>query len=596
MALAARALLLGLMALSAASVAGRARKPSGSSRGTGSTPAGRAAGPRAPPDRATLLALRPLIERADQLDQAERKPEAVEKYREALALWPDFEMGHFNLALCLQESGRLLEAHSHFSRTLALLPPDPSGAEEVDKRADVLSRFGQLSATLAVGGPGGNGAGTSGVPLSEEQSKALRGAAKLLREAVRLNPQDAPSRLALGQMLSARGRGEEATDQLRQSAALQAQSPMALLELALALHRHGSADDAAELQATLGKALAMADPPKGVAAGVGAEFHAQLGMALRREIPHAARGHFERALDLDAKHATASTSYYHLGSILRQSGEPAAERQLYEAAVRQSVWRRVDQRPGYLAGPAGAVDVGPWPKPADWPVLARSIALLETGFPQIKAELLASLAGTEWSAGVPDKVADVEPAGGSQQEWGAPDLEGLTTGDGAWQQTIYHRNGLRAVGTGFDRLFPETTRIVSEIEALAGGGLPKGSVEFSLLSAGTLIRPHCGPTNHKWRMHLGVLIPPGEAASIRVGGLGNGDTEEDGDGLQRRRAWEEGKVLLFDDSFEHEVANDSDDAARVVLIVDVWHPLVTEKGQRDQVRRDFGWHTGALAA
>ena len=122
MALAARALLLGLMALSAASVAGRARKPSGSSRGTGSTPAGRA-GPRAPPDRATLLALRSLIERADQLDQAERKPEpwrsTARRWRCGRTLrWDTY----FNLALCLQESGRLLEAHSHFSRTLALLP------------------------------------------------------------------------------------------------------------------------------------------------------------------------------------------------------------------------------------------------------------------------------------------------------------------------------------------------------------------------------------------------------------------------------------------------------------------------------------------
>ena len=127
---------------------------------------------------------------------------------------------------------------------------------------------------------------------------------------------------------------------------------------------------------------------------------------------------------------------------------------------------------------------------------------------------------------------------------------------------------------------------------------PKGSVEFSLLIAGTRIRPHCGPTNHKWRMHLGVLIPPGETASIRVGGLGNDATEAPagGGGLPRRRAWKEGKVLLFDDSFEHEVVNDSEEAARVVLIVDVWHPLLTGGGQRDQVRRDFGWHAGALAA
>ena len=37
------------------------------------------------------------------------------------------------------------------------------------------------------------------------------------------------------------------------------------------------------------------------------------------------------------------------------------------------------------------------------------------------------------------------------------------------------------------------------------------------------------------------------------------------------RHWEEGKVLVFDDSFEHEAWNDSE-APRVVLIFDIWHP------------------------
>ena len=204
--------LLGVMLLlSVVRVAGRGRnKPSSS---------GRRAAPDAAahvPDRDTLLALRPLIEAADRLDQAQRKPEAVEKYREALALWPAFGMGHYNLALCLQESGRLLEAHSHFSRTLALMPPGSAAAapDETAKRFDVLSRFGKLSATLALGSPGGSVAGAGGVPLSEAQSKALKGAARLLREAVMLNPQDGTSRLSLGQALSARGRGAEATDQV----------------------------------------------------------------------------------------------------------------------------------------------------------------------------------------------------------------------------------------------------------------------------------------------------------------------------------------------------------------------------------------------
>ena len=69
--------------------------------------------PRQPPTRPSpevMVALRPLMEQAAELDEAGSKALAVEKYRAALRLWPEFEMAHYNLALCLQESGRLGEA------------------------------------------------------------------------------------------------------------------------------------------------------------------------------------------------------------------------------------------------------------------------------------------------------------------------------------------------------------------------------------------------------------------------------------------------------------------------------------------------------
>lgn len=42
----------------------------------------------------------------------------------------------------------------------------------------------------------------------------------------------------------------------------------------------------------------------------------------------------------------------------------------------------------------------------------------------------------------------------------------------------------------------------------------------------------------------------------------------------RHREWQEGKVLIFDDSFEHEVWQDAD-SYRLIFIVDVWHPELT---------------------
>ncbi|XP_032916829.1 aspartyl/asparaginyl beta-hydroxylase-like [Catharus ustulatus] len=43
--------------------------------------------------------------------------------------------------------------------------------------------------------------------------------------------------------------------------------------------------------------------------------------------------------------------------------------------------------------------------------------------------------------------------------------------------------------------------------------------------------------------------------------------------------WEEGKVLIFDDSFEHEVWQDAE-SYRLIFIVDVWHPELTAQQRR----------------
>lgn len=45
------------------------------------------------------------------------------------------------------------------------------------------------------------------------------------------------------------------------------------------------------------------------------------------------------------------------------------------------------------------------------------------------------------------------------------------------------------------------------------------------------------------------------------------------------RSWSEGKVFIFDDSFEHEVWHNGT-GIRLVLIVDVWHPELTAHEKR----------------
>ena len=41
-----------------------------------------------------------------------------------------------------------------------------------------------------------------------------------------------------------------------------------------------------------------------------------------------------------------------------------------------------------------------------------------------------------------------------------------------------------------------------------------------------------------------------------------------------QRGWTVGEILVFDDTIEHEARNDSDEL-RVVLIFDVWNPLLS---------------------
>jgi beta-hydroxylase len=82
---------------------------------------------------------------------------------------------------------------------------------------------------------------------------------------------------------------------------------------------------------------------------------------------------------------------------------------------------------------------------------------------------------------------------------------------------------------------------------------------FSILSPRKHILDHRGPYKGVLRYHLGLIVPrQAEACRIRVG--------------EDIRHWEQGQSLIFDDTFNHEVWNDTEET-RVVLFVDVLRPL-----------------------
>ena len=88
-----------------------------------------------------------------------------------------------------------------------------------------------------------------------------------------------------------------------------------------------------------------------------------------------------------------------------------------------------------------------------------------------------------------------------------------------------------------------------------------GEVIFSRLAPRTFIKAHCGPTNIRLTAHLGLVIPDSASdCQIRV--------------KDKWYSWSAGRILLFDDSFEHEVKNDTDET-RVVLLIRFWRPQVS---------------------
>jgi ornithine lipid ester-linked acyl 2-hydroxylase len=102
------------------------------------------------------------------------------------------------------------------------------------------------------------------------------------------------------------------------------------------------------------------------------------------------------------------------------------------------------------------------------------------------------------------------------------------------------------------RLCPETWRILRQISGLK-------TAMFSLFEPGKRLPPHRGPYNGVLRLHLGLLVPePRDSVGIRIG--------------SELRGWEEGRVLIFDDAYEHEAWNETA-GPRVVLFVDFVKPL-----------------------
>ncbi len=124
------------------------------------------------------------------------------------------------------------------------------------------------------------------------------------------------------------------------------------------------------------------------------------------------------------------------------------------------------------------------------------------------------------------------------------------TQDDRWKTFFMYAYGYRMEGNCLR--CPETERLVKAVPGMF-------TAFFSILAPGKHIPLHRGPYNGLLRAHLVLIVPePNTACRIEVGG--------------ETRHWETGKCMVFDDTYKHQVWNDTD-GTRVVLFLDVRRPL-----------------------
>lgn len=166
---------------------------------------------------------------------------------------------------------------------------------------------------------------------------------------------------------------------------------------------------------------------------------------------------------------------------------------------------------------------------------------LRAAFPRIRAEAVRIV---EEDRRLPNFVPDTAR------------VEDYVSGEGAapsWEAFFFYRRGVR-----FDanhRRAPETSAVLESIE-LCRIDEQAPEILFSVLKPGSHINAHHGVSNVRLVMHLPLVVPPDCALNLVDRG---------------EHRWEEGRLVMFDDTFLHEAWNRSD-RTRIVLLMDCWNP------------------------
>ncbi|KAK2704150.1 hypothetical protein QYM36_017592 [Artemia franciscana] len=222
--------------------------------------------------------------------------------------------------------------------------------------------------------------------------------------------------------------------------------------------------------------------------------------------------------------------YYHLGDAYERLGRRSDAEKIYEEGARRGYFRSKDQRSLYNVDRLESKPF--WTK--EETTYETFLNKLEANWEIIRDEGLS--------------LMNLTPPEGFKDE-----SESLRdTGD--WKQFELYARGRKLPGCS---KAPKTCALIGSFEPASS--CKRGQAKFSVMHPGTHVWAHTGPTNCRLRSHLGLKVSEGMV--IRV--------------VNETRTWEEGKIFVFDDSFDHEVWHNGTEF-RLVLIVDLWHPDLTE--------------------
>jgi len=263
-----------------------------------------------------------------------------------------------------------------------------------------------------------------------------------------------------------------------------------------------------------------------------------------------------------------ATPFHHHGHFLNTTEENGDESLVFEECVCIKLWKR------HTAIPSTPVGKKKFPLPIP---TTGDIQVLIENYQIIRQELLDYLSsdGSEESFTPFDSKVYTNANGTTK-----------TSNDVEWSSIYLYHQGIRQSDI-CNKHFPQTSQILEmNCPHRLAGRCGLGSVYFSKLKRNTKVKEHCGPSNVRWRCHLPLVVPKGSNSQLRVGLAG---VNEECVG------WKEGVPILFDDSFVHSAVhqvveeddntdentysngdNDTFDGARIVLIIDFWHPALSE--------------------